>query len=187
MFFEMLYKIPTSAWIAFSTALLTSLITLLGVSLTNKSSNERLKIQLAHEMAIRKDEMYRARLEELYVESKKYIKAIITHFIPYRSVMAGDITYNDALDISLNKNYNHNADRICLIIDMYFPELQERYLSIKKQLDVTSDILHSYKAQYKSGITSGDNWIDDFQESLDLLSTKAKKFEDQISKIAKSL
>lgn len=185
--FEFLSHIPSSAWVALSTAILTSTLTLIGVNLTNRASNDRLRIQLDHETETRRNDIIRERLEELYVESKRYMNVAVSHFLPYRQVMAGELTFNDALDITTSRNYEHNPDRLNLIIDMYFPELQAPFLAVKEKLEHTQDVLHGYKQQYKSGDISGEKWLPHFQEALELLAKEASSFEREVSRIAKTI
>ncbi|WP_129591360.1 hypothetical protein [Salinicola tamaricis] len=184
-FFELLKSIPSSAWIAFFTALLTSTLTLIGVRLTNKSNNERLSIQLEHERKLKREELIRNRLEELYVESRRYMNAVVTHFLPYRQVMEGELTFNQALDFSIDSEYTHNPERVHLIMDMYFPELRDSFAGVEQMLEKTNNILHGYKLQYKQGDFSGEKWLPLFQDSLERLSKAANDFEKHVQEIAK--
>tara|TARA_R110000764_G_scaffold14092_1_gene40434 strand:- start:694 stop:1263 length:570 start_codon:yes stop_codon:yes gene_type:complete len=184
-FVDLLRSTPSSALIAFFTALLTSALTLIGVWLTNKSNNERLSIQLEHEGKLKREELFRDRLEELYVESRRYMNAVVTYFLPYRQVMEGELTFNQALDLSIDRGYTHNPERVHLIMDMYFPELRDSFSDVEKILDKTNSILHGYKLQYKQGDCSGERWLPLFQESLERLSKAASDFEKHVQEIAK--
>lgn len=184
-FFELLKSIPLAAWVAFFTALLTSTLTLIGVSLTNKSNNDRLSIQLEHERKLKREKLIRSRLEELYVESRRYMNAIVTHFLPYRQVMKGELTFNQALDLTIDSGYTHNPERVHLIMDMYFPELRDSFAGVEKVLEKTNNILHGYKLQYKQGDFSGEKWLPLFQDSLERLSEAASNFENHVQEVAK--
>jgi hypothetical protein len=77
-------SVPSEAWMALTGAIIGSGLTLVGVWLTNRSSIEILHIQLAHERHAKREELYRARLEELYVMSSPEstlmrLSAIIYH------------------------------------------------------------------------------------------------------------
>lgn len=183
---ELLKSIPSSAWVAFFTALLTSTLTLIGVRYTNKSNNERLSIQLEHERKLKREELVRDRLEELYVESKRYMNAVVTYFLPYRQVMEGELTFNQALDLSIDNGYTHNPERVHLIMDMYFPELRDSFSDVEEVLEKTNKILHGYKLQYKQGDISGEKWLPLFQNSLEKLSDTADAFEKHVREIAKN-
>ena len=54
---NILKSIPSEAWAAVLVALLTAGLTLIGVWITNKTNNQRLKIQLDHERKIRNEEI----------------------------------------------------------------------------------------------------------------------------------
>ncbi len=184
-FVELLESIPSSAWIAFFTALLTSTLTLIGVSLTNKSNNERLSIQLEHERKLKREVLLRDRLEELYVESRRYMNAVVTHYLPYRQVMEGELTFNQALELSIDTGYTHNPERVHLIMDMYYPELRDSFCAVEEILEKTNHILHGYKLQYKQGDFSGEKWLPIFQDSLERLSEAASDFEKHVQEISK--
>ena len=183
---ELLKLIPSSAWVAFSTALLTSSLTIIGIRYNNKLINERLLIQLEHERKLKREELVRDRLEELYVESRRYMNAVVTHFLPYRQVMEGELTFNQALDLNIDSGYTHNPERVHLIMDMYFPELRDHFSSVEEMLEKTNEILHGYKLQYKKGDFSGEKWLPQFQKSLELLSETASNFEKNVQNIAKN-
>jgi len=184
---SLITKIPSAAWVALFTALLTSSLTLMGIRYTNKSHNERLNIQLTHERKLKQDELLRDRLEELYVESRKYMNHMITHFLPYLKVMQGELTYNEALDLNIAKgNITHNPDRVHLIMDMYFPELRESFRIVEKRLDIVNDINDGYKHQYKQGDYSGHKWLPLFQKALKELGDSTSNFEKHVSSIAKN-
>lgn len=185
-FVNLLLKIPSTAWVALFTALLTSSLTLIGIRTTNRANNERLKIQLEHERKLKKEELTRDRLEELYVESKKYMSAVVTHFLPYRKVMEGELAYNQALDATIERECDYNPERVHLIMDMYFPELRESFSLVEAKLDKTNEILHGYKLQYKQGKTSGGMWLPIFQDALEQLVDATTNFENHVSTVAKN-
>jgi hypothetical protein len=179
-------KIPSEAWVALFTAILTSILTLLGVQSTNKSNNERLRMQLEHERLLKREELIRERLEEIYVEAKCYMNAVVTHFLPYRKVMKGELTYNEALDLTINRNYSHNPERVHLIMDMYYPELKSTFSEVESELSRINQILNGYNQQYKQGDDSGEKWLPLFQENLESLGKAASKFESHVAEIARN-
>ncbi|CAM4308483.1 hypothetical protein [Pseudoalteromonas maricaloris] len=183
----LLEKVPSTAWVAIFTAILTSSLTLVGIRYTNKANNERLKIQLDHEYKIKRDDLIRSRLEELYVESRKYMNSMVSYYLPYRQVMEGELTYNQALDLTLEGNYSHNPERVFLIMDMYFPELRESFTMVEKSNTKIREIQNAFKLQYKQGNPSGRNWLPMFQDALEALSSSAKNFEEHVTSIARKI
>jgi hypothetical protein len=91
-----LKKIPTEAWVAISTALLTAGLTLIGVWITNKANNQRLRIQLDHERKTKDEDIHRDKLEELYIVVNKFLDTLVVHYLPFRMVMEGEINFNQA-------------------------------------------------------------------------------------------
>ncbi len=59
----------------------------------------------------------RQKLEELNLAIIRYCSQLDAHFLPYISVMAGKITYNQALDLELNKA---NAENFLELIFFVF-------------------------------------------------------------------
>jgi hypothetical protein len=179
-------RLPSEAWVALVTAILTSILTLLGVRSTNKSNNERVRIQLEHERLLKREELIRERLEEIYVKAKRYMNALVTHFLPYRKVMKGELTYDQALDLTINRNYSHNPERVHLIMDMYYPELKPTFSEVESTLSRINQILNGYKQQYKQGDDSGEEWLPLFQESLESLGKAASRFESHVAEIVRN-
>lgn len=81
---------------------------LLGVWSINHSSIQRLVIQLQHERDLKEHENRRLRHEELYVESRKYLDAMISHFLSYRMVIKGELTFNQALDMTIQQGQSRD-------------------------------------------------------------------------------
>ncbi|NOR57904.1 MAG: hypothetical protein GQ474_05205, partial [Sulfurimonas sp.] len=86
----------TVPFIAFAGVFVGSLFTIFGIWITNQANLERLKIQLEYEKRTNKDNLIRNRLEELYILSDKYFNALVSHQLPLRMVMKGEMTFNDA-------------------------------------------------------------------------------------------
>lgn len=177
--------VPPVVWTGIMGTFIGSLLTILGVFLTNRSNNERLKIQLHHEKNTRRQELKRERAEELYVQSKKYLNALGVHYLPYKKVMKGELTFNQALDLTIDngskKDYDHH--RVTMIIDMYFPELEKPFKEIMVIRDSLSRIKSGYKEQYKTGNTDGEKWLGLFQAELEEYSKKATEFEKLIASL----
>jgi hypothetical protein len=92
---ELLKGIPATAY----TAILGALIALVSVYLTNRSNTRRLKLQFELERETKGQEFIREKLEELYLLHEAWLNALATSYLPIISVMKGEITYNQALDM----------------------------------------------------------------------------------------
>jgi len=184
---ELIQIIPSSAWAALVTAILTSTITLAGVWLTNRNNNQRLKIQLEHELKLKEDEIYRDRLEELYVISNKWLGLLVSHYLPFRGAMEGELTFNQALDITIESGskINYEPHRVTMLIDLYFPQIKSEFdqmMEIREKLNLLVD---GYKEQYKRGNFDGTRWLDAFQPLLERLGILSDEFTAHIVKLKK--
>ena len=181
-FIKMLSSIPSQAWVAVITALLTSCLTLKSVWLSNRANNKRLKIQLEHERKTRDEEIIRDRLEELYVLSNKYFSILVGHYLPFRMVMEGEITFNQALDMSIESGSKSDCEphRVTMLIDLYFPEIKPAFDEIMDIREKLNEIIDGYKEQYKGGDTDGSQWLDVFQPFFVKLGVLANGFDKNI-------
>ncbi len=173
-------------WTGIVGTLIGSSLTIIGVVLTNRSNTERLKTQLQHEQNVRRQELKRERAEELYVESKKYLNAVGSHFLPYRKVMKGELTFNQALDLTTIDNgskRDFEPHRVTMIIDIYFPVLQKPFNEIMAKRDFLNRIVMGYMEQYKTGNTDGTNWLEPFQATLEELSEAITAFEKLVASL----
>lgn len=182
---DLLKQIPLEAWVALVTAILTSALTLLGVWITNRSNSQRIKIQLEHDRKQKNEELKRERLEELYVQSKKYLNMLIMHYVPFRDVMNGEISFNQALDINIEngKTNDFEPHRVSMLIDLYFPELKLSFNSILELRDKLNILVDDYKEQYKLGRIDGQKWLPSFQFLLEEITEKAAIFDNEVVKI----
>jgi hypothetical protein len=174
---------PPEAWFALIGVLTGALLALVGVWLTNRSSIQRLVIQLQHERDVREHENMRLRHEELYVESRKYLGAIVSYFLPYRMVMKGELTFNQALDMTIHQGQSrdHQPHRVTMLIDLYFPELKAEFDEVMAVRNKLVRLVDGYKQQYKTGDLDSGRWLKLFQPLLELLGTKATQFENRVA------
>lgn len=184
-FINLLESVPSVVWTGIVGTLIGSSLTIIGVVLTNRSNTERLKTQLQHEQNIRRQELKRERVEELYIESKKYLNAVGIHYLPYKKVMEGELTFNQALDLNIGNGSTRDFEphRVTMIIDMYFPNLQKPFNEIMAKRDFLNRIVTGYKEQYKTGGTDGSRWLEPFQAKLEELSEAITAFEKLVASL----
>ena len=154
---ELLKLIPATAYVAFITALFTAGVTLLSVYLTNRGNTDRLKIQLEHDRSFKKEELYREQLEELYLLLEEWLSSLLTYYLPYMSVMKGELSYNDALDqtIDLGNSRKVNYKRLEMLIDIYFSEVKQEFALLLEKRSKAGDIMAAHKMEYKKGNLDG--------------------------------
>lgn len=182
---NLLKSVPSVVWTGIVGTLVGSSLTIIGVVLTNRSNTVRLKTQLQHEQNVRKQELKRERAEELYVESKKYLIAIGVHYLPFKKVMQGVLTFDQARDLTIENGSKSDFEphRVTMIIDMYFPNLQEPFNEIMATRDYLNRIVAGYKEQYKMGDTDGSEWLEPFQAKFEELSEAIIAFEKLIASL----
>lgn len=107
--------------LAWGGSFLTGIFTLLGVWLANRSSFRQLIAKLQHETNRETREALRHRLEELYSLVGLWGNEMSMHYLPYLRVMDGHLTYNEALDITLNHKSSVDANRMFTLAKLYSP------------------------------------------------------------------
>jgi hypothetical protein len=182
---ELLKAIPSQAWIALTTAVLTAGLTLIGIWFTNRANNQRLRIQLEHEIKVREESLTRERLEELYVESNKYLGALVSYYLPFRMVMKGEISFNQALDMTIESGSRRDYEphRVTMLIHMYFPQIIPEFDQIMNLRGKLNEIVDGYKEQYKAGDFDGSRWLEIFQPLLEKLGVLTDNFDKHVVKL----
>lgn len=158
---DLLKSIPATIYTAILTAIVTASATLIGVLIAQKGGIKRLQLSLDHERNTKKNDLLRERIEELYFLSSQYATHLFSHYLPYLSVMNNHLTYNQALDqtIEQGKKLKYDFNRIEMIIDLYFPIIREPYEGLLQQRDRANEILASHKKGYKEGDFYGKKYI----------------------------
>lgn len=174
---------PPEAWLLLFGVIIGSVFTLLGVWLTNRANLRSLEMQLEHHRAEKEKGKTRERLEKLYVECRKYFSDVCTYYLPYRRVMQGEMTYNQALDMTIKhgsaKDYEPN--HVPMLIDFYFPEFKDDFHTIMRTRDHLNEIMAGFREQYRNGNTDGSRWLELFQPVYESLAKKMEAFEDRIA------
>jgi hypothetical protein len=98
----------------------------------------------------------RKKLEEINIAFMGYCRQLGTYFIQYQAVMAGKISYNDALDITINSSGDkeRHHETLSMLLNIYFPHLSHLLDDIVKDREAGNDIISEFKAIYLSGATS---------------------------------
>ena len=71
------------------------------------------------------------------------------HHVMYRKVMEGELTYNQALDLTLNNKSSVDANRMFTLAELYFPSAHEALQELKALRDEAAAIQSSFKQSYK--------------------------------------
>lgn len=135
--------------LAWGGSVVTGVFTLLGVWFANRSSLRQLTAKLQHESDRETREALRARLEELYSLVGRWAGEVVMHHATYRKVMEGELTYNEALDITLNHKSTVDANRMFTLAELYFPTAHDALQSLKSLRDEAASIQIDFKSLYK--------------------------------------
>ncbi|MCK9425782.1 MAG: hypothetical protein M0Q21_07075 [Ignavibacteriaceae bacterium] len=160
----------------FITVLSTGAVTLLAVYFTNQANYKKLLLQTELDKEFKTKEIIREKLEELYLLTDIWLNTNVTHWMPYLSVMMGELTYNQALDLTIQQSEKnkHEFYRIKMIIDLYFPAIRKQYDEVLKVQSSINKILYDHKRDYKNGDIDGLKYAEPF---LNEQKTFVKKSE----------
>jgi len=140
--------------LALGVAVITGFFTVLSAYLANRASTMQLSLKLRHESDKDRLEARRERLEELYSLVMAWSKEAFSFYFPFMTVMKGDISYNEALDLSVDRKKTVDADRLFTLAELYFDSGHERLNEVRKSLKKVNSINEEFKRLYKSGQTS---------------------------------
>lgn len=188
-FVELLGRVPPPAWVLCG-ALVTALVAFVGVALTNRSNTARLQLQLAHEIKSQDRALRRDRCEELYVLVDRWSTLLVSDKLPYMKVMRGELTYNQALDMTIVAGDKENVpqvQRIRAIVEIYFPELVPDLSALFEARDSAAHIESTYRAQYKTGHVDGSTFLAPMGSALELIHDRAEKLQVRIAEAARAV
>lgn len=136
-------------------------LALLGVYFTNRASEKT-----------RRKEMLRARGEELYALNSKFVKGLSSYFLRRMSVVYGNLSYNQMLDLEIEdlKRNTYDLSRIEMLVDVYFPDARSAY----DRLIEARDALNEVALKHKQACASGNRTAEQFEE---LFTTAIKRVD----------
>ena len=97
--------------------------------------------------------MRREKLEATYMAHSGFLRQLDLGWMPYMAVMANELSYNDALDIAINKQTGtepKHFEHLAMLVALYFPELQEGLARLVEIRDRAAAIIQTHKDEYKS-------------------------------------
>ncbi len=179
---DLFKSIPSAAYVALITALLTASVTLLATYLANRGSTARLVLQLNHERSLDRERIHRERGEELYVLSERYFTSLVCQYLPYLQVMRGELTYNEALDLTGagSKNGFPEFARVEMLVDVWFPGLSRALQKVFSLRDEANRILAEHKAAYKRGEADGRGYVQPMVSVLNQLPQATAEFRREL-------
>ena len=173
--------------LAWGGSVVTGIFTLLGVWLANRSSLKQLTVKLSHEADREHKEAIRSRLEELYSSIDDWAEQVVVHHITYRKVMEGDLTYNQALDVTLNSEKTLDAKRMFTLADLYFPTAHKALQELKELRDQAAAIQSSFKEAYRENGTASEQHARAITEVLERFNVAVANYKAALAAYAQDV
>ena len=170
-------------------AALTATVTLLAVHLANRGNLSRLTLQLQHEVESRRKELYQKKLEELYVLASVYGKSLASHYFPYLTAMEGRISYNEALDMTVDKlaDLGHDFDRLEMLVNVYFPSIEEVFVRLLECRSRANEIVGAFKSEYQRGRIQDAKAANRLLRAMTDIETQSRELKAAISSMSKEI
>jgi hypothetical protein len=133
-------------------------------------------------------EFRRQKLQELYLAFHRFNVALGSHNIIWIPVMAGEMDYNQALDIIIKRSSDHkgHAEELFMLVDLYFPEMDKYAKRIIEIRDILNAIQRDFKNAYEGGLETA-SFLKPFREAILLLDSSEKEFKKELSTLARKL
>lgn len=163
---QLLNNVPAEAWVALLGVVFGSLLTTLGVWLTNRSNRAQLRQQLEHDERLQRQRLTRERLEELYVLVCHWLNAMSANYMHLSLVMKGHTDYNAYLDSVTKLGTTDRGDysRLEMIIGIYGGQVQALYEVALKEREKVNTIITEHKAAYRRG-EPGQQFLKQFADA----------------------
>lgn len=113
------------------TGVITATAALAGIFLTNRENNKRLALQLNNENNKHREVM-REKLEELYVQFRKWSLSVEYFYEDHISFLKGKIDLEALQNLAYKRENNFDFNRIEMLINLYFPDLLPIFDELKK-------------------------------------------------------
>ena len=174
-------------YIALGAAAITGISTILGIVIANRSSFKQLALRLNHESEKDRKNALKLRLEELYMLIEKWANSLVTHHSTYRKVMNGALTYNQALDITIESKSKFDTQRLFTLAELYFPRCHETLNNIKSIRDQAADIQEDFKELYRETGSGSSIHAEELTNTLIMFSHEISKYKSELSEYANKI
>lgn len=183
----MAFETHLSSILAWGSALLTGLFAVVGVWISNRSSLKQLEVRLQHEADRDAREALRQRLEELYALVGRWSNELVTHYLPYLKVMDGELTYNQALDITLQRGVPVDSIRMFTLAELYFPSALGALSALVSSRDRAAEIHAAFKEQYKTNGEPSAAAADALRSVLKQFNAAVEAYKAELAVYARSV
>lgn len=174
-------------FVAVCAAAVAALSTLAGVRLASQAAESQLKLRLAHDDKKDHKEALRARLEELYQLVDQWAGEVVSHHTTYRSVMRGQLTYNQALDITIKHGVKINAARMFTLADLYFPNCHAVLVDIRTARDTAARIQGEFGELYRESGEGSSKHASDLTTALESFNAAISSYKNALAEYAREV
>lgn len=183
---EIFNSVASDAWVGLAGVIFGSLLTTLGVWLTNRSNTKQALQRLQHEERVASESVRKERLEELYILVCHWSNLFFKHYLNLNLVMKGSLSYNDYLDmITAPSDDNADYNRIQMIVDIYGEDVRSYYEAVEVAKVEVNYVGAQHKQAYKLG-ESGLEFIGPAKEAQLVLGDAFDEFKFAIAKAARA-
>ncbi len=167
-----------------SAAIVAAGATILGVWLNNRSNERRLQATLQHDKELKDKEFLREKLEELHEVFADYINLVVLFADSFTKVIRGELSFHDVVKTDVSPVYDvlystsKEARRVILLINLYFPNLQEEFDSIRKTIKEFDGIVERYEHDYPDNDETRDS--NKFVELSESIGAMADVFDKKM-------
>lgn len=174
---------------ALASASVGGVVAFVGIYLTNKGNNFRLKLQIDREEMRNEKRILRDRGEELYELVDRWLNNLAGHYLSLNSVMQGKLKYNQFLDLQIEqaKNNSYNFGRIEMLIDVYFPSSKPSYNEILKHRTELNEISRLHKKDYELGLTDGTKYIQPYIQAQVNIEESGNALKQQLIELIRNI
>ena len=166
-------------WGAIVGGTFTFTVTVIGILIQGRQSMKVTKMNFDHEDRVSTETRRRKNLEELLVALKQWVEALTIEDMNYRKVMDGVLTYDQALDLTIQNGgsirYDHN--RIETLIALYFPRLEDTFRKVRAVQDQIMDVREDFRNRYAQGTTRSLDHSQEVRKLMSELNTVFKGLE----------
>ena len=173
--------------LALGVAVITGFFTVLSAYLANRASTRQLSLKLRHDSERDRLEARRERLEKLYSLLTAWSKQAASYYLPFLSVMKGDLTYNQALDLTIDRKNAIDVDRLFTLAELYFDSGHARLDEIRQILKKLNSVNEEFKRLYKTGQTSSKEHLRQMSTELTSLDVAIDSYKNALRGYASEL
>jgi hypothetical protein len=172
---ELLKAIPKDVFGALATVIggvLAGVVAVVVMIFNNRATTQRLRLQLVHDREAQRHTLLREKLEDLYITSSKWFVSLDSYFQSFRIAMREETPQDKTVELfhSYVSDQNDDRQRTGMLIELYFPQLEEAFALVQSTLQEGRAIVREYVYQPKR------NHEDDMRY-LGSLNTWFKRYE----------